>query len=536
MLCEVGYRVASLAHSSTIEYPRTGGMLTWRTICFLGLLAFLVALPLLWPGDAPFIKDEPTMFLHAAAANQQHQLASGGVVGTVGLPYGPLSIWFYQGLLHLTCVPERWVVARALLMVLLMTSGLLLLSWALRLWRWFIPVVMVSPYLWFYSRHLWDNSLLLPVSVLALGCYAVFLAGRSSWALVVSVGLALVLPCIHLMSLALAAAILGHMFLFSRAELWRSRWFIGGVVCCILGAQARYLASLVWAVADFAPHSAGAQNEWGGWLFPLLGGRLLSGGGLDYFFGPGWLPRSLAYRLAVAISLIAYPAVLLGIVFAARQVWQKRGEFLPPKAGAQRSASPDARLHVSAICLVALALQIPVCGLSSTFFHPHYHNGLWIASVMFAWLAVDAAVKKWWGMVLVAADATALVVVLLTSILLVHQRGGTRGIRYGPTIADQHKIAIALGTESREDISCTVSNFLRFPSLRALRALAVPDNSGRLPGPLVIEFGSDDPRSGRVRVRSVAPWQQTNEGHGQETSGGTALAPTRLGAAASGTN
>ena len=56
---------------------------------FFFLLLFAFSLPLLWPGDAPFIGDESQLMLMAFDANQHHHLANQGLYGTVGLPMVP---------------------------------------------------------------------------------------------------------------------------------------------------------------------------------------------------------------------------------------------------------------------------------------------------------------------------------------------------------------------------------------------------------------------------------------------------------------
>jgi len=61
-----------------------------------------------------------------------------------------------------------------------------------------------------------------------------------------------------------------------------------------------------------------------------------------------------------------------------------------------------------------------------------------------------------------------------------------------------------IGSEDRDDIYCTVENFVHFPSLVALRTISLNGEPGRKQGPLVIEFATDDLKSGFVRTRSVA--------------------------------
>ena len=68
---------------------------------------------------------------------------------------------------------SRDLVVVAVLHTLLMsaaTAGALWwLSRSLRLWVWFAPLPLLSPYFWFYARVLWDNPFLIPLGALAHG-------------------------------------------------------------------------------------------------------------------------------------------------------------------------------------------------------------------------------------------------------------------------------------------------------------------------------------------------------------------------------
>jgi hypothetical protein len=123
---------------------------------------------------------------------------------------------------------------------------------------------------------------------------------------------------------------------------------------------------------------------------------------------------------------------------------------------------------------------------------------------LFAWLIIDKAVRKWWGIALVAVQGVALAAVLATLMILVHQRGGTRGTHYGSTIADQFGVVRVLGKEPRRDVTCRIPNLFS-ASLHALGELCLSDDANKIEGPLVIEFASDDPNSGRVTVRKLSP-------------------------------
>ncbi|MEK6624226.1 MAG: hypothetical protein AABY86_04620, partial [Bdellovibrionota bacterium] len=56
----------------------------------------------MWIGDSSFINDEPLLLQMALKANDQGDFFTLGLMGTKGLQYGPVPIWFYRSLLVLT--------------------------------------------------------------------------------------------------------------------------------------------------------------------------------------------------------------------------------------------------------------------------------------------------------------------------------------------------------------------------------------------------------------------------------------------------
>ena len=227
-----------------------------RAFLFIFTLAAVSSVTLLWPGDAPFINDEPKLFLAAYNANENGQLAETGLYGSVGLPYGPLPTWFYQGVLLITTNPEGWVLLRVLAMLFLSIAGMWLMAESLSLWKFFIPITLASPYFWYFSRHMWDNSFLIPLSVIALGSYAWFLSRNSRAALFLSFTAAVSLPLIHFMALPLSVILLCHMIIFSRKALWSLRFYLVGFVMLVLVSHWSYFNTLLHDINRFKPHAA----------------------------------------------------------------------------------------------------------------------------------------------------------------------------------------------------------------------------------------------------------------------------------------
>ena len=245
----------------------------------MALAALVIAglIPLLWPGDVPFINDEPQLIASAVKANREGRLASVGLLGTYGFSYGPAPTWVYQALTPIT----RDLVGIATLHILLMSAATAGAIWwlgrSLRLWMWFAPVPLLSPYYWFYARVLWDNPFLLPLGRARAGrlrgVSRVRFIGRPAS---LRRGHAQV-PLVHLMGISLVAPLAAHMVIFRRRALWAHRYSLGAIAVAAL-----WLAWPYWMyLAGPRPAAPSAGPAIAGWLFPLFGGRLLSARELD---------------------------------------------------------------------------------------------------------------------------------------------------------------------------------------------------------------------------------------------------------------
>lgn len=476
----------------------------WKKTAFAAAIVIASLISLVFPGDAPFIYDEPSLFLSAYIANLNHSLASTGLAGSIGVKYGPLPTWIYQVILIITNSPASWVLIKALFMISIITGGLFLMARATGLWKWVIPLALTSPYIWYYSRNLWDNVFLLPFSSLAIGSYAYYLSCKSSKALLCAFAMALLMPFIHFMAIPLSVVILMHMGLFTWKQTWKVRTCAVLIVSVILIFHMGYFNYLLFGPDSFRFHTVNKSADYlKGWIFPWLGGRVLSGWGMEYFFGTKYLPHHPAFLVLKSISCMAYLFVFSGMYFAGKMAWKNR-KLILLKFRKTDSADVDAITHISLIGLTALLLNTLLCGISNSFFHPHYYNSLWIIYLFFAWLSIDKIVMRKWGIPVVSIYGMSCMAVVVILVMMVHERGGTRGLHYGPTINNQLEIARDIGSKSRKDLIFTVYNLARIPSVHILRKICLKnDDPGRKQGTLIIEFANDDELSGFVQTRIV---------------------------------
>lgn len=473
--------------STDLMSPAFRERMPWIALAAL-VLAGLI--PVIWPGDVPFINDEPQLIASAVAANHRGRLAPLGLLGTYGFRYGPLPTWAYQGLLAITRDLVSVATLHALLMSAITGAALWWLGRSLRLWMWFAPLPLLSPYYWFYARVLWDNPFLLPIGTLALSGYAAFLRSGSRAGLRIAVAAMLAIPLVHLMGLALVVPLAAHMIIVRPRALWTERYIIAAIAGAAVWVAWPYWNYLGGPRAPVP--SAGAAFD--GWLFPLSSGRLLSARGLEYFYGPQPVSGRV-FEIAGAISWIGYGLVWCGIVVAV---------MLIVRAWRQRDWS--ARAHLAAIAAASLACQAVLHGLTGKFEHPHYHNGTWISLVVLAWLAVDwLATGPRVARVTATAATAVLAASLLTSVgtlaLGLHRSRGTRDV-YGPTLANQQRVARELARYAPDsDVEVHVNMWQRFPhTLATLRALNRRTEGGLRHQRIEVGYVSPDPASGAIEL------------------------------------
>ncbi|MCY2952117.1 MAG: hypothetical protein NTU53_09080 [Planctomycetota bacterium] len=483
---------ASLARPATTcsSSPRN---LSWTAPVIAALLVAVVP-ALLWPGDAPWVWDEPLEVAIALAANQQHQLATHGLSGGFPFPYGPLGIQALQLCLLFTHDPRVLVVYHALLCAVPTALALLWLARTLRLPPWFAVAVLASPYLWFEARRLWQPSFCIPLGVMAIAAYASFLKTRARRSLLLAITCAIAPLFIHLQSLPLSLAILGHLLLRHRADLWRHRWMILGILVVLGTLNCRYLFTVNWCFIHYLPqylrigHNSNTPFA-NAWWTPFLAGNLFSG--QDWMTSPHLLARAARY-----LSSIPIPLVWIGIALAAWHLLLRRGN---PSRSAPRPRATDPhpsllpagtpRRTILAVALAGLAIQILLCAvlrLSSTH---HYYFGTFGFHVLFAWIAVAALPRPLWRGLVIAVYALSAAAVSVYSIDQVHRHSWPRW--FCPTLNEQIAVATALNAYTDRFAHTEVPAYCDRPEVLGILRLLYPPHpaqSQRHSGRLVIRF------------------------------------------------
>jgi len=465
----------------------------------LALVAIVFITGLLYPGDANFMRDEALLLEHALIANHQplnvlgislpFTPASVGLPGTRGAYYGPLPIWVYQVFLAMTHDPITMVVVRSLLFTGSTALALAWLARSMRLSLWYAPLSLLSPWLWMYSRNLWDNSFGIPLAAIALAAYGDFLITRRRWPLLLAAVSLAAMSLVHLMSAPLIAAVGLHAMIFERRRVARFRWGVLLIGILWFFAFARYYLSS--PIANPIRNLPNMKTE-PGWWNPLLGGHHLTAA-FD------WLPSTrghlpLILVMCQCMTLLPHLAVWTGIgltIFRMGRAW--------------RSLTPVD--HLALLAVAVAALQGILDDVARVGPEPYCFNATWIAYVILAWYAVDALWRRVWKpaiavLVPVAAYVAAMTVVLGYSILLIHHNGGTRSIDYGTVLQDQIRAARRIQQFSpKSPIDITYLQWRSMTSAKDVLVELLPPAPGPRPlRRLLVRYRNQYPQDARIEV------------------------------------
>ena len=212
----------------------------------LVFLLFGIFARLVFPGDVSFINDEAKFLDIAFEANKAGDLYNLGLEGAKGVKYGPLSIYWFRFLLFFTH-DLFWVSNINIILILTGTLvGLFFLARELK--ANFIEIsaiTFLSPFLWFYGRNLWDNSINQVLVIYAVLFYLKFFKSQNILNLLASGLILNGMFHIHPMSLSIALALLIHFVIFNK--IWSKKLILGisGVLVVNLGIASPYLSYFI---------------------------------------------------------------------------------------------------------------------------------------------------------------------------------------------------------------------------------------------------------------------------------------------------
>jgi hypothetical protein len=472
---------------------------TRREFAFLGIASVLFGMiPLLWPGDAPWINDEPLLLSQAWDVAHRMRIPVHGLSGNAGVAYGPVPILIYALALLFTHDLVLLVFLRAFFFMLAIGVAV---WWLARTCRTLSPPIgalaLLSPYYWLFSRLLWDNSFLIPFSALTLAAYISFCRTPAAWKLwMVGLGMVLMLQT-HLMCLPLLASIAAH-FLWQHRS-WAMKHRDHCLMIVILGSLAcsPYILYLVRHLA--ATKAAVANLGTAAWLFPLTAGRIFSAVGFDYFLGENWQSSGGFPQLLWMLTGLSALG-LIGFWIGLAEAWR----FLVKMRGMTGDRPPEFQLW--GVVLLTLGLQIVVSGILNTGDLPHYHNGTSFCAFTLLWLAYSRVRNGRWRWTLAGMHAMALLVVTLSIIWRIHDTQGNTNIHYGPTLRTQLEALKATDLQNPQStLRNETSHYDLFPhAFLVLRIFYPLHSSTNAPvRHLVIRYADPQAGSGRLVVTDL---------------------------------
>jgi hypothetical protein len=449
----------------------------------LAIVAIVVAclLPLIWLGDTHWLNDEPhNLYLahhwntwrgHTLGIPTPFSLATVGTESSKGISHGPGVIWSYQLLLATSGNLYVLLAVRILVFMGFTAAVLFWLSRTCKLSAWFVPVILLSPWIWLFSREFWDNSV--PLSAMLLAAYASFLVTRSRVSIATTTVCAILLFLTHLTGIGMVIPVALHLLFFRTRSLLMRKW----TLLATLAAGATLAWPYLYVIyMQWRPGEAGRQiSIWPCLLFPMLGAHHLTATGLGDALGDwpyttnGWMP----YILIVAqwITALAYIAVWSGMALALPRAWRVL----------RRKPNCTVLDHIATVSLAAWFFQTLLDGTQRLKDFPHYYNATWIAYVIFAWLAIDALPRARWAMAVFVAYAVSLALSTVAVAVFLHHNGGVRSFGFGTTMGRQIEIAREIARYSPDSVvDFQFAQWDRFPvGYQTLRLfLPAPDPHG----------------------------------------------------------
>ena len=394
-------------------------------------LALGMICSLLWIGDTPFINDEPLLLNIALKANEQGDFFTLGLMGTKGLQYGPVPIWFYRALLFVTHNIYVLAFLKTLLVFFANALGIYYFFRLLPRWNFHTAVlIFVSPFLWFYGRSLWDNCLNITLTLWGFVAYFYFFKTRHFGWLSITVFCLAAAFQVHLMSLPFIAAVTIHLIVFNRQFLcqnWKKILLLALCVSFFMKDYVYYLITL--PELSSSSHFTGSVRSF---FFPFYGGQFFSLHGFYYFLGKRWLAPIPDFFLSLTGWIILLP--IYGIFRSFKDCYQK----------VKIKAQFDFEDHLAFVCLTWFVAFISLSFLKNLRSDPHYYNSAWFLYFVLLNIALNALWNRTWIRKLFYIHGAIMFVSLISIMILLHHRHGTRSLHYGATLENQVEVATEL--------------------------------------------------------------------------------------------
>ncbi len=422
---------------------------------------FTLILYLLFPGNVDWILDQPLLVAKALESNQLNRWGDLGIAGGNGTTYGPIPNFFYQILLHTTHNLLIIVLIKTIVSWGVIFASLWRLSFDLKLKKIGILIALLSPFLYFYNRSLWDNVFLIPISALFSSAVIRYCSKRTSNDFILAAVLAAILFHIHLMATLVIVpgmGILNWLMIKEKDKNLKKLILVQlliGVICW------PYLKTLLIA-KTLAPYG---HPQWAAiFLSPLLGLRLFGYFGFFEYFSPNFYQF---FKGAGKIGI--YFLILLTSIGPLYY-------FLGLKKLFSRTCALEKPIRIYFITVLIMTVLISFKMKLRA--HPHYMNASWSIYFCVFWMAFSEGVENLKTQRLFKVYSSSMVMLILTYIAYIQLNSGDRGLHFGPTLINQIEIAKQLPkSDSLKNINIEVDNFSNFPQRLSVLAEIYGNNN-----------------------------------------------------------
>jgi len=469
----------------------------WDATLFAVGACILVAVSLLFPGDVSFINDEAKLLGHALDANEAGTLAERGLMGTVGIHYGPLPTWYYQLALIATKNPIAISAVKNTLHLALLLSWLLGIARELSLPRSPLLLTIVSPYLYFLGRNLWDDGFIVPLAAWLAWSYVRFARTAAPRYLLFGIAITCLFTLTQLKMLSLVIAFYVTLLVFERRAIlagWRT------ISAGMLGAIASVTPYGIYVLRNIEFAGSGvtspiSERLWHG-LTPVSFFSFFRWA--DYYL-PEMLSDAFFVPLAVHHVLIVTSSLVIAFGMAGMYVGLRD---LVTHWRASSTLPSDALTFLFSLTIAINLLFQLVTGKPH---HPQYHYVVAIPAFYFLWSYYARSLGEGWFRLGASVQFLAQLLLWLAMIVFIHENGGGRSVHYGATLANQIEVVRKLRTfPPQSTVSIGVRNMQLFPHAHRVLDRLVPESepSGGEPAALVIDYRDPDAATtGWITVR-----------------------------------
>jgi hypothetical protein len=465
-----------------------------RPIILLVLLAFLPTL--LFPGDTPWIFDEPAEVALALQSNQQHRLASHALSGNFRIQYGPMPIQLNQLLLLVSHDPRVLIFLRATIVAALTALSLLWLGRTLRLPIYFAPIILISPNIWLWTRQPWAAFLVTPLSILAIAAYASYLKIRCGWSLAITIAAAFAMPLIHPQSIPLSAILLAAIAWHARRDLWlhKGKIILPVIVLALLNYQyvkdTIHNLSIPDALAQGHPSHT---SRIAAFLGAFQSARLIT----PHAFESPLSTNPNVVTLAQWVGLLPVPLTMLGLLLSLWTIIQSR---LHPSPVDDSGRADVVLSFVLLLIFLAHAIFAAATRLPPS---PHYQFGLFGPTILAIWFALQRLSSRYFiRATVLSLYAASIALFTLGTMIHVHLHGWPPN-QLSPTLNEQINLLHDLNRFPNDSAWTTVSVYMMDPphALLALRLL-YPEHPLTSGAAHLLISHSDD---GHLRLSIIPP-------------------------------